>query len=79
MSLTKVSYSMIQGAFVNVLDYGAVGDNTVDCTTAFQAAIDACPYGGTVFIPVGKFKLTAAITTSKAIQLTGAGFIWAGQ
>lgn len=79
MSLTKVSYSMIQGALVNVLDYGAVGDNTTDCTTAFQAAIDACPDGGTVFIPVGKFKLTAAITTSKAIQLTGAGFTNATQ
>lgn len=74
MSLTKVSYSMIQGAFLNVLDYGAVGDNVVDCTTAFQAAIDACPDGGTVFIPVGKFKLTAAISTSKAVHLVGAGF-----
>jgi hypothetical protein len=79
MSLTKVSYSMIQGALINVLDYGAVGDNTVDCTTAFQAAIDDCPDGGTVFIPVGKFKLTSAITTSKAVQLTGAGFTNASQ
>ena len=26
MSITKVTYSMINGAYENVLDYGAVGD-----------------------------------------------------
>jgi hypothetical protein len=42
MSLTKVSYSMINGASVNVLDYGAVGDGTTDCSTALLAAFEAC-------------------------------------
>lgn len=79
MSLTKVSYSMIDGAVVNVLDYGAVGDNTFDCTSAFQAAMDACPDGGTVFIPAGKYKITTAISTSKAVQLAGEGFTNATQ
>jgi hypothetical protein len=40
MSLTKVTNSMISGAPVNVLDFGAVGDGTTDNTSAFQAAFD---------------------------------------
>lgn len=39
MSLTKVSYSMITGAPVNVLDYGAVGNGTTNDAAAIQAAI----------------------------------------
>lgn len=38
MSLTKVSYSMIQGAPVNVLDYGADPTGIADSTPAFSAA-----------------------------------------
>ena len=30
MALTKVTFSMIEGAFVNVLDFGAVGDGVTD-------------------------------------------------
>jgi len=39
MSLTKVSYSMINGASVNVNDFGAVGDGTTDDTLEIQAAL----------------------------------------
>lgn len=38
MSLTKVTYSMIKGAPINVFDYGAVGDGSTDDTAAIQAA-----------------------------------------
>lgn len=43
MALTKVTYSMITGAPVNVDDYIPAGTNTAttDCTAYIQAAIDA--------------------------------------
>lgn len=78
MSLTKVSYSMITGAVVNVLDYGAVGDydgsSGTDNTAAFQAAVNACPEGGVVYIPVGYYKTTASVFSTKSIRIVGEGF-----
>lgn len=59
MSLTKVSYSMIQGASANVLDYGAKGDGTTDDTVAIQAAVNAVGVagGGTVYFPTGTYVI----------------------
>jgi len=52
MSLTKVSYSMIDGIAINVKDYGAIGDGSTDDTAAIQAAIDALSaQGGTLYFP----------------------------
>lgn len=66
MSLTKVTYSMIQGEVVNVLDFGAVGDGTNNDTTAFQAAIDSLgDAGGTVFTPANKFFYIGSNLTVK--------------
>lgn len=79
MSLTKVSYSMITGASVNVLDYGAIPNGTTDCTSAIQAAIDSINVtngGGIVYFPKGVYKTTATITvpwTGSGIILQGAG------
>jgi hypothetical protein len=62
MSLTKVSYSMIEGAPANVLDFGAVGDGATDDTAAIQEAIDYCLANAvSLYVPTGKYKLTSQI------------------
>ena len=73
MSLTKATFSMIEGASVNVLDYGFVANSpsttsnasTAANKTALLAAINALGTagalnygaGGTVFIPAGDYYL----------------------
>ncbi len=61
MSLTKVSYSMITGAPINVLDYGAAGDGVTDDTAAMQAAHDT---GNVVYYPAGTYLFTSNISIS---------------
>ncbi len=65
MSLTKVTYSMIQGAVANVKDFGATGDGTTNDTVAIQAAIDSLSAtGGTVFFPTGEYRIARSIGTN---------------
>jgi hypothetical protein len=60
MSLTKVTYAMIDGIAANVQDFGAVGDNTADDTAAIQAAIAS---NKNVYLPptANAYKITAPI------------------
>jgi hypothetical protein len=76
MALTKVSYSMIDGASVNVLDYGAVGDGVTDDRAAFQAAVTAVIAAGrgTVFVPSGTYLING--TTSSDSILNGVLVPW---
>lgn len=77
MALTKAHNRMIEGAAVNVKDYGAVGDNSSDDTASIQACIDAVEastYGGVVFFPAGIYKITSALTVSdKKVSIKGEG------
>lgn len=70
MSLTKATYAMIDGAPVNILDFGAVGDGITDDTAAIQAAIDSTP-NGLVFFPVGTYKISDSIQIKGSILGTG--------
>ena len=62
MSLTKVTYSMIDGAPLNVRDFGAVGDNSTDDTSAIQTAVDSLTSGQGLYFPKGTYKITNEIT-----------------
>lgn len=42
--------------YINVRDYGAVGDDVTDDTAAIDAAHDDCPEGGELFFPFGKYR-----------------------
>jgi hypothetical protein len=64
MSLTKATYSLINGAPTNVLDYGAVGNGTTDDTTALQNWLNV---GGALYLPEGKtFAASATLIASVA-------------
>lgn len=60
MSLTKATYSLINGAPINVLDFGAVGDGVADDTAAIQAAVTAASNNASVYFPAGTYLVGAA-------------------
>jgi hypothetical protein len=70
MALTKVTYSMIEGATANILDFGASPSNSAaDNTTAINAAIQAA---NSIYIPSGVFT-TNFITLRSGVSIYGAG------
>jgi len=72
MSLTKVSYSMINGASANVVDFGAVGDGVTDDTAAIQAAIYSLNKDGVLLFPAGEFICTQLVCET-GLQIRGSG------
>jgi hypothetical protein len=61
--------------YINVADYGAVGDGTTDDTTAIDAAVGAMTNGSVLFFPAGEFRYagTVLIDSLSQIVITGAG------
>jgi hypothetical protein len=78
MALTKVSYSMIDGAPFNVLDYGADPTGVSDSAAAIQAAINAAAVavagstGAVVYLPTGTYLIGTTITLPNRVGLQGA-------
>lgn len=58
MALTKVSYSMINGALINVLDYGADPTGIANSSIAIQAALNT---GKSVYVPTGTYKIMSTL------------------
>jgi hypothetical protein len=75
MSLTKVTYSMINGSPINVLDYGAVGDGVADDTAAVQAFLDECK-DGRGYMPAGIYKITTPVTLDPEFSYVIEGAAW---
>ncbi len=59
----------------DVTDFGAVGDGSTDDTVAIQAALDAADTagGGTTFLPLGTYIVSATVTIPGGVSLTGVG------
>ena len=86
MSLTKVSYSMITGAPVNVLDYGADPTGVADSAAAIQAAIDYAVYTSkqAVYVPAGRYKIGTTLqlaygTNFRQVMFYGDGKAYNGE
>lgn len=75
MSLTKVSYAMIQGEVTNVLDFGAVGDGVTNDQPAVTAAIAAlfASGGNTLYFPDGTYYFATPVTITFPDQLNNRG------
>lgn len=58
--------------FMNVKDYGAVGDGVTDDTAAFVYALAASDGKEPVLVPAGKYLLTKALDVGHAV-------LWAKQ
>jgi hypothetical protein len=75
MALTKVTHSMIADKIVSVTDFGAVGDDATDDTSAIQAAINSISgVGGVVYFPTGNYKVTSQLDINRdGVCLRGDG------
>ncbi len=82
LSVSHDSTGKLKNLFINVKDYGAVGDGVTDDIAAIQAAINALSAGvsgnttdttGTVFLPPGKYKITAPVKLHSGVILIGSG------
>ncbi|HEY7033800.1 MAG TPA: glycosyl hydrolase family 28-related protein [Thermomicrobiales bacterium] len=71
----------LQGEVFNVRAFGATGDGKTDDWAAFHAAIDAMtsalnedstsPYGRTLLVPPGSYRLAQSLVLDRAIHLAG--------
>lgn len=60
-------------AVLNITTYGAVGNNSTDCTAAIQSCFNAAKAGGhSVLIPSGSFRYSNVIKMD-SIKVTGTG------
>jgi hypothetical protein len=60
--------------FLNVKDYGAVGDGTTDDTAEIQAALTDVPViGAVVYFPAGEYLVTGNLTCVNPVTIKGVG------
>lgn len=62
--------------WINVKDYGAIGDNSTDDSDAIQAAINSSMDGCYVYFPEGKYITTKTIYAHSGVSLIGAGWTY---
>jgi hypothetical protein len=75
MSLTKVSYSMIEGAPLNVVDYGVDETGATDCSVALQVAINAAAAAGKALdFGTGSYRFSSTfVFVNGSVQFLSSG------
>lgn len=72
------SAPVIRSHALNVIDFGAKGDEKADDTKPIQAAINAAlkAGGGSVYIPAGRYRVTKSLTftSSPRMDIIGDGY-----
>lgn len=53
--------------YINVKDYGATGDGVTDDTAAIKTAVEAVPENGTLYFPVGVYRVDNIMLKSNMI------------
>jgi hypothetical protein len=71
MSLTKATYSMIEGAPINILDFGADPTGVADSTVAIQAAFNST--NQKIVFPNGTYKISASLELDGKKYVEGFG------
>lgn len=71
MSLTKATYSMINGAPYNVLDYGADPTGVADSGAAFEAAIGDYGVNRVIYVPAGTYLVKRSLSMGIRKKLFG--------
>ena len=61
---------------VNATQFGAKGDGVRDDTASIQAAIDAVPQGGTLYIPPGTYLMAVGQSPKDGVKLKSNMTLW---
>ena len=58
--------------YINVKDFGAVGNGTTDDTTAVRNAMNSASNGDTIYFPAGKYRISSSLTfANKGCRMLG--------
>jgi Pectate lyase superfamily protein len=71
-SITRTQHQK-NSDFINVKDFGAVGDGFVDDSASVQAAINyamSLSFGGTVYFPEGRYRILQRLSADRSVDLT---------
>lgn len=69
----EISGGALAPGWYDIRSYGAVEGGYTSCVAAIHAAIAACPVGGTVFIPPGKWLIDTTLKINKSVNVVGVG------
>ena len=61
--------------YLNVKDYGAVGNGVNDDTAEIQSALSAAVRGQVVYVPVGKYSVSSPLLIPPGVHLAGSSWL----